>query len=97
MTLRTSRETVTFARPFSLRGLGAPQPAGTYAVETDEELIEGVSFPAYRRVATVMLLPSRPGGRELGRIVTIDPRELEATRARDAAAGADPAARPAGP
>ena len=97
MALRTRRETVTFEHPFSLRGLGGAQPAGTYAVETDEEPIEGVSFPAWRRVATVMLLPSRPGGKELGRIVTIDPRELEAARARDAAAGAGPAARPAGP
>ena len=97
MALRTSRETVTFARPFSIRGIEGVQPAGTYAVETDEELIEGVSFPAYRRVATLMFLPSRPGGKELGRIATIDPKELEAARARDAAAGAGPAARPAGP
>ena len=36
---RTSRESVTFARPFSLRGVGSVQPAGTYVVETEEELI----------------------------------------------------------
>ena len=47
MTMRTSRRTVTFARPFSLRGIETEQPAGTYAVETDEELLEGLSFPAY--------------------------------------------------
>ena len=34
------------------------QPPGTYTVETEEELIEGLSFPAYRRKATVMLLPA---------------------------------------
>ena len=50
MTMRTSRRTVTFARPFSLRGIETEQPAGTYAVETDEELLEGLSFPAYRRL-----------------------------------------------
>jgi hypothetical protein len=88
MAPRTRREAVTFARPFSQRGIEGAQPAGTYAVETDEELIEGLSFPAYRRVATLMFLPSRPGGEELGRIATIDPVELRAMRARDAAGGA---------
>ena len=86
MTLRTSRETVTFAHPFSLRGLGGAQPAGTYAVETDEEPIEGVSFPAYRRVATVMLLPSGAGGTAWRQIAAVDPAELRAARERDAAA-----------
>jgi hypothetical protein len=83
MSLRTSRETVAFARPFSLRGIDGVQPAGAYPVETDEELIEGLSFPAWRRVATLMFLPSRPGGAILGRIATIDPIELRAARARD--------------
>ena len=87
MDRRTSRRTVTFARPFSLRGIDGEQPAGTYLVETDEELIPGLSFLAWRRVATVMFLPSRAGDPVLGRIATIDPLELEAARARDAAGG----------
>ena len=37
MNRRTRRETVTFARPFSLRGIDGVQPAGTYTVETEEE------------------------------------------------------------
>src|SRR5690242_3387800 len=85
MDRRTSREAVTFARPFSLRGIDGVQPAGTYLVETDAELIPGLSFIAWRRVASLMFLPSRPGGPVLGRIATIDPLELEAARARDAA------------
>jgi hypothetical protein len=38
------------------------QPPGTYAVNADEELIEGLSFLAYRRVATTIYLdlPARP-------------------------------------
>ena len=32
MTMRTSRKTVTFRRPFSLSGLDEMQPAGTYTV-----------------------------------------------------------------
>ena len=84
MTMRTSRRTVTFTRPFSLRGIETEQPAGTYAVETDEELLEGLSFPAYRRVATTIFLPSRPGDLVSGQLVTLDPLELEAAEQRDA-------------
>ena len=54
MTLRTSRRTVAFTRAFSLRGVDGVQPAGTYTVETDEELLESLSFPVYRRVATTI-------------------------------------------
>ena len=85
MDRRTSREAVTFARPFTLRGIDGEQPAGTYLVETDAELIPGLSFIAWRRVASLMFLPSRPGGAVPDRIATIDPLELEAARARDAA------------
>jgi hypothetical protein len=80
MTMRTSRRTVTFTRPFFLRGIETEQPAGTYAVETDE----GLSFPAYRRVATTIFLPSRPGDLVSGQLVTIDPLQLEAAEQRDA-------------
>ena len=51
----------TFTQPFSLSGLDEVQPAGTYTVETDEELLPGLSFPAYRRVATLMVLRARGG------------------------------------
>ena len=62
MTVRTSRKSVTFTRPFSLSGIDEVQPAGTYTVETDEELLPGLSFPAYRRIATLIFLRSRRGG-----------------------------------
>ena len=87
MNRRTSRKTVTFARPFSLRGIDGEQPAGTYLVETDEQLIPGLSFIAWRRVASLMFLPSRPGGPVPGRIATIDPLELQAAQARDSTDG----------
>ena len=86
-TSRTSREAVTFAQPFSLRGIDGVQPAGTYLVETDAELILGLPFIAWRRVASLMFLPSRAGGSVPDRIATIDRLELEAARARDAAGG----------
>ena len=83
---RASRESVTFARPFSLRGLDGVRPAGTYVVETEEEPIEGLSFPAYRRVATLVFVPARPGGMAWGQIAAVDPAELRAALERDAAA-----------
>jgi hypothetical protein len=55
--MRTAHETVTFDRPFSLSSVDEVQPAGTYTVVIDEELIEGLSFLAYRRVATTIYLP----------------------------------------
>jgi hypothetical protein len=60
-------------------------PAGTYRVETDEELVQGVSFPVYRRVATVIFLPSRSAGATWIHAIDIDPLELEAAQERDAA------------
>jgi hypothetical protein len=50
MTVRTTSKTVTLLHPFNLTGMDNVQPAGTYTVETDEELLEPLSFPAYRRI-----------------------------------------------
>ena len=50
MTTRTHRENVVFKQPFVLKGIDRILPSGDYLVVTDEELIEGLSFPAYRRV-----------------------------------------------
>ena len=84
MIVRTSHKTVTFTQPFALSGIDEVQAAGTYTVETNEEPLQGVSFPAYRRVETLMFLPSRPGGPFVERLVNIDPSELEAAQKRDA-------------
>ena len=61
MTLRTTSKVITFVHPFALPGLDHAQPSGAYTVQTDEEPIEGLSFLAYRRVATVIFLPLHPG------------------------------------
>ena len=82
MTVRTSRKSVTFTRPFSLSGIDEVQPAGTYTVETDEELLPGLSFPAWR-LATLMVLRSR-GGAPVA-VANIDPLELQAAQERDGA------------
>jgi hypothetical protein len=81
MSIRTQRTTVSFVRPFAVIGLDDLQPAGTYTVETDEELIDGLSFPAYRRIATSIFLPAHPARPGWAEVAPIDPQELEdATR-----------------
>lgn len=84
MTQRTSKRTVTFAHPFRLEESGPEFPAGRYFIETDEELVDELSFPFYRRTATMMQLiadPLRPGITETA---VIDPLQLEAALEADA-------------
>jgi hypothetical protein len=83
VTLRTTRTLVTFARPFWLDEMAELQAAGTYAVQTDEEQIEGLSFLAYRRVATTIALPLKAAPTGSVQIVTVDPAALEAALRRD--------------
>ena len=79
MSVRTSTKTVAFAHPFKLDGMERSHPAGSFLVQTDEELIDSVSFIAYRRVATVLHLTTA-GRTEL---VTVDPSDLDAALAED--------------
>jgi hypothetical protein len=83
MATRTQRKTVTFDQPFLLKGMDRILPPGNYVVVTDEELVEGLSFPVYRRVSTPMMVPAqnRPSSVEM---LTIDPRDLAAAQERDA-------------
>jgi len=78
--MRTTRESVAFDRPFSLYAVDGVQPAGTYVVEIDEDLIEGLSFLAYRRVATTIYLPLPHGGAGSVQAVRVDSRELDLAR-----------------
>jgi hypothetical protein len=95
MTIRTSQKTVTFRRPFVLGGFDEVLPAGAYSVETDEELLEGISFPAYRRILTLIHLHAKPGHPGLTQTLTIDPNELDAALKRDQAPAEIPVGRDA--
>jgi hypothetical protein len=88
MTSRTCDRTVTFHRPFQLSNGDGPFPPGEYLVQTDEELIDRLSFPAWRRVATMIHV--RRGG--VTQVLTIAPQELDLVLSRDA----DGAVRPDG-
>lgn len=88
MVQRTLRRRVTFNWPFLLFGLLGQQQAGRYDIDTDEELIEGLSFAAWRRTTTSIRVP-RSGVIES---VVVDPDELDEALARDAEQHEAPAA-----
>jgi hypothetical protein len=79
MAQRTTRSSVTFRAPFYLQGLDETFPAGTYDIDTEEEIIEGNERSVFLRVATLLYL--RNAGTV--QILTVDPRELEAALAQD--------------
>jgi hypothetical protein len=83
MTVRTTSRTVTFVHPFNLSGTDEVQPAGTYTVETDEELLQASSIPAYRRIATLLRL-ERITRTVMTQIVETNPVELAGALALDA-------------
>ncbi len=60
MNMRSTRSMVTFSKPFLLNGHDGELPAGEYEILVEEELLQGLSFSAYRRTATY--LTGRAGG-----------------------------------
>jgi hypothetical protein len=85
MTTRTRRETISFAGPFRIAGIDRLLPAGAYEVITDEEMIEGLSFASFRRVATMMMVPAARGSAM--EMISIDPAELGDAQRLDAGTG----------
>jgi hypothetical protein len=65
MNTRSTRSTVTFSSPFTLPGYLGELPAGDYEVLVEEELLQGLSFEAYRRTATFLTVCGK--GRQAGR------------------------------
>ena len=88
MTIRSRREVVTFKHAFQIRGIDRQLPAGEYEVITDEEMIEGLSFAAYRRIATMIIVPATaPRGStemvSLGSVDLSDAQRIDASAAND--------------
>jgi hypothetical protein len=84
MISRTRDTRVVFNHPFELRGVGRVLPPGEYRVATDEQLIEELSFPVYRRVSTMIFVPGQSHASSV-EMLTIDPRDLQAAQDRDKA------------
>jgi hypothetical protein len=92
---RTERKIVVFTHPFRLKGVARVLPPGDYEVVTDEELIEGLSFPVYHRVSTAIIVPARPHQASSVEMVAIDPGDLQSAQDRDASAHQPSAAKSA--
>jgi hypothetical protein len=86
MTMRTRRETVTFNHPARIKGIERLLPAGAYEVVTDEEMIEGLSFPSFRRISTMIMVPCMPPHQHSIEMLTITPVALAEAQRRDATA-----------
>ena len=82
MTTRTQRRTIEFRRAFLLKGIDRILPPGKYDIVSDEELIEGLSFPVYRRVSTIIFVPAAAQASAI-EMVTVDPRDLQSAQDRD--------------
>ncbi|MBX9702359.1 MAG: hypothetical protein K2X74_23175 [Acetobacteraceae bacterium] len=82
MLTRTRHDVVEFRRPFRLAGEDMPCPAGRWIVQTEEELIEPLSFAAWRRTATTIRLHGAAAGQTV-RTIPVTPTELAALRAVD--------------
>lgn len=88
MAIRTIETTVTFQRSFDLTAIEERQPPGVYRLIIDEDEILGISFLAYRRVATMLQTPalSARGGPVQSHLV--DRADLEAALEADRKAAA---------
>ena len=90
MITRSHSNSVVFSHPFELKGIDGVLPPGAYRVVTDEELIEELSFPVYRRVATMIFVPARSQSSAI-EMVAVDPLDLQAAQERDGAVAPPPA------
>ena len=77
---RSRREMVLFKHPFRIASVERLLPAGPYEVITDEESTEGSSFPSFRPVAIMMMVPAPPPRSPSVEMVTISSIELSDAR-----------------
>ncbi len=89
MTTRSRHETITFRHPFRIKGIDRVLPPGGYEVITDEEMIEGLSFASFRRVATMIMVPAAPPRSSTMEMVSIGSVDLSDAQRIDASAPRD--------
>ena len=85
--IRSMTIDIEFRHPFALKGLGSAVSPGTCRIDIEAEQIDGLSFPAYRRLATFIRVPVA-GRSGCSQDLLVDPKELERALARDSAADA---------
>ena len=86
MTMRSRLEVMTFRHPFWIKGIDRVLPPGAYDVVTDEEMIEGLSFASFRRVATMIMVPAAPPRGSTMEMISIGSVDLSDAQRIDACA-----------
>jgi hypothetical protein len=86
MTIRSHSDTVVFDHPFRLKGLDRLLPAGSYQVLTDEEMIEELSFPCFRRLQTTIMVPGEWPFASAIEMIETNPIELSGVQRNDKSA-----------
>ena len=84
MTMRSRREKIIFKHPFRIKGIDRLLPPGAYEVITDEEMIEGLSFASFRRLATMIMVPAAPPRTLTMERISISPVDLADAQRIDA-------------
>jgi hypothetical protein len=84
MTTRSRRETVHFKYPFRIKGIDHLLAPGAYEVVTDEEMIEGLSFASFRRVATMIMVPAAAPRTSSMEMISIGSLDLSDAQREDA-------------
>ncbi len=89
MLSRTTTSTVTFDHSFVLAGYTDELPAGDYEVIAEDEVLESLSFTAYRRTATHFLIKAHKGS-ERTELRPINRFDLELALLQDVASSNKP-------
>ncbi|SDE91119.1 hypothetical protein [Limimaricola pyoseonensis] len=83
MTVRSSESVVTFTHPFRISGYSEELPEGDYMVVVEEELLQGLSFEAYRRTGTYLTVQGRGNRADSSETRPVTQKALEAALDRD--------------
>lgn len=83
MTNRSADSIVTFKHPFAIGTHGSELPAGAYRLTVEEELIEGLSFAAFRQTSTVLEVPAIGVSSPIRQYINVNQDDLDAALYKD--------------
>jgi len=85
MLTRSTRSMVTFSNDFTIGDSQRELPAGSYEIVVEEELLQSLSFEAYRRTATYLTVRGRGSAAGQTTLQMITKEDLEHAIACDRA------------
>jgi hypothetical protein len=81
--MRSTTATVTFQNSFRLPGHDTDFPSGSYVVLREDERLDGLTFEAFRRVATYLQVWGRGVQAGQSELLPITEKDLEAALKAD--------------